>query len=115
MFKNYFIVALRQIKKNRGFSLLNILGLTIGLTCAILISLWVQDEVSYNKFHKKYEHRYQVFEKQNLWWNVCKSSRRLQNSNRSLRCLILIKNLRVIPKLKINGQIASPYCHLLTT
>lgn len=65
MFKNYFIIALRQVRKNKGFSLLNILGLSLGLACSILILLWVQDEVSYNKFHKKYDQLYQVFENHN--------------------------------------------------
>ena len=62
MLTNYLKIAFRHIKKNRGFSLLNMLGLSIGLTCAILILLWIQDEVGYNKFHSKYENLYQVLE-----------------------------------------------------
>ncbi len=60
MFKNYFIVALRQLKQNAGFTLLNVFGLALGLTCSLLILLWIQDELSYDKFHKKYETVYQV-------------------------------------------------------
>lgn len=54
MFRNYFIITFRQLKKNSGFSLLNMFGLALGLSCAILILLWVQDELSYDRFHKKY-------------------------------------------------------------
>ena len=60
MIKNYFKIAFRNLFKNKGFSLINILSLTIGLTCTILILLWVQDELSYNKFHTNYKNIYQV-------------------------------------------------------
>jgi len=53
MFKNYLKIALRQIKKYKGFSFINIVGLTLGMACCILILLWVQDELSYEDFHKK--------------------------------------------------------------
>ena len=64
MLKNYFKIALRHIRKNKGFSILNMLGLSLGLACVVLILLWIQDETSYNKFHKKYERLYQVMENQ---------------------------------------------------
>jgi putative ABC transport system permease protein len=64
MLKNYFKITLRHIKKNTGFSVLNILGLSLGLTCAILILLWIQDEVSYNRFHTRYQVLHQVFQHQ---------------------------------------------------
>jgi putative ABC transport system permease protein len=64
MFRNYLTIAIRHLKKNRGFSLLNMFGLSIGLACAILILLWIEDETSYNRFHKKYDHLYQVLENQ---------------------------------------------------
>lgn len=60
MLKNYFKIAWRNLFRNKGFSLTNILGLTIGITCTIFILLWVQDEVTYNKFHKNYNNIYQV-------------------------------------------------------
>ncbi|MGN6542700.1 MAG: ABC transporter permease, partial [Ginsengibacter sp.] len=60
MFKNYFKIAWRNLFRNKGFSLTNILGLTIGITCTIFIFLWVQDEVTYDKFHKNYDNIYQV-------------------------------------------------------
>lgn len=60
MFKNYIKIAWRNLFRNKGFSLTNILGLTIGMTCAILILLWVQDELNYNKSQKNYSSIYQV-------------------------------------------------------
>ncbi|HKR06188.1 MAG TPA: ABC transporter permease [Bacteroidia bacterium] len=64
MFKNYLKISLRHAKKNKGFSLINIFGLSLGMTCAILILLWVQDEVTYNRFHEKYTTLYQVMDNQ---------------------------------------------------
>lgn len=51
MFKNYLKVILRNIFSHKVYSLINILGLSIGITCAILIFLWVRDELRYDKFH----------------------------------------------------------------
>jgi putative ABC transport system permease protein len=64
MFKNYFKVAFRQLMKNKGFSFLNIWGLSMGIACAILILLWVNDEFSYNRFHKNFKQLYLVMENQ---------------------------------------------------
>lgn len=60
MLKNYFLIAWRNLLKNRGFSLTNLLGLAIGITCTLLIFLWVRDELTYDKFHKNYDNIYQV-------------------------------------------------------
>ena len=53
MFKNYFKIAFRNIIKNKLFSLINILGLAVGIACTIVILLFVQDELSYDQFHSK--------------------------------------------------------------
>ena len=53
MFKNYLKIAIRNLWRNKGFSIINISGLAIGMAAAILISLWVQNELSYDQFHKK--------------------------------------------------------------
>ena len=66
MLKNYFKIAWRNLFRNKGFSLTNILGLTIGMTCAILILLWVRDELSYNKEQKNYNEIYQVMANRNF-------------------------------------------------
>ena len=64
MIKNYFKTAFRQLKKNKGYSFLNILGLSLGMTCAMLILLWVNDEYQYNRFHKDYSGLYKIMENQ---------------------------------------------------
>src|SRR6476620_4645755 len=50
MIKNYLKTAFRNIWKTKGYSFLNIFGLAIGIACAGFIFLWVEDEVSYDKF-----------------------------------------------------------------
>ena len=60
MFKNYFKIAWRNLFRNKGFSLTNLLGLTIGMTCTVLIFLWVKDELGYDKFHANHKNVYQV-------------------------------------------------------
>ena len=60
MIKSYFNIGWRNLLGNKGFSLTNLLGLAIGMTSAILILLWVQDEVNYNKSQKNYHEIYQV-------------------------------------------------------
>jgi putative ABC transport system permease protein len=59
MFKNYLLIAFRNLKRNKLFSGLNIFGLGTGLACSLLIFLWVQDEVSYDRFntHERYLYR----------------------------------------------------------
>lgn len=58
MLKNYLKVAIRNLLKQKVFSFINIVGLAFGLCCAILISLWIFDELSYDKFHKKIDRLY---------------------------------------------------------
>jgi putative ABC transport system permease protein len=51
MFKNYFKVAWRNIVRHKGYSFLNIIGLAVGMACALFILFWVQDELSFDRFH----------------------------------------------------------------
>ncbi len=60
MFKNYLKVAFRNILKHKFFSLINILGMTIGVTACLLITLYVTDELSYDRFHTNAKQIYQV-------------------------------------------------------
>ncbi len=53
MIRNYFKIAFRSLLKNKSYSFLNIFGLTIGITCASLILLWVEDEVNFNSVFEK--------------------------------------------------------------
>lgn len=61
MLKNYLIVTFRNLLKNGFYSFINIAGLAIGITCSILILLWVSDETSYDKFLPKSDRLYQVW------------------------------------------------------
>ena len=63
MFKNYFKTAFRNLWKYKAFSLINILGLGLGLACSLLIMLWVYDEYSEDSFHKNGAQLYSVFER----------------------------------------------------
>jgi len=65
MFKNYLKTAFRNLWKNKAFSVINIMGLTLGMACSFLIMLWVNDEYSVDAFHKNGTQLYSVYERQN--------------------------------------------------
>ncbi|MEP7108290.1 MAG: ABC transporter permease [Ferruginibacter sp.] len=60
MIKNYFKIAFRNIIRHKAYSLINISGLAIGMACSILIFLWVQNELSYDRFHKNADLVYRI-------------------------------------------------------
>jgi putative ABC transport system permease protein len=60
MLRNYLLVALRNLWRNRAFSLINISGLSVGLAAGILLLLWVQDELSFDRFHRNVGKIYRV-------------------------------------------------------
>jgi putative ABC transport system permease protein len=60
MFKNYFTIALRNLSRNKIYAFINIAGLSIGLACAMLILLYVKDEVSYDRFHTNVQNVYRI-------------------------------------------------------
>lgn len=60
MIKNYFKIAFRSLFKNRTYSLINILGLTFGLTCFILIGLYIFDELTFDRAHKNADRVYRI-------------------------------------------------------
>jgi putative ABC transport system permease protein len=60
MLKNYFKISLRNILRNKTYSIINILGLSIGIACSILILLWIYDELSYDRFHKNANEIYRI-------------------------------------------------------
>src|ERR1700741_4998511 len=64
MFKNYLKTAFRNLWKNKAFSVINIMGLALGLACSLLIMLWVNDEYNVDAFHKNGAQLYSVYEKQ---------------------------------------------------
>ena len=60
MLKNYLKIAFRNLTNNKTFSFINIVGLAVGIACAVLIMLWVQYELSFDKFHKNADRLYKV-------------------------------------------------------
>ncbi|MEM1405756.1 MAG: ABC transporter permease [Bacteroidota bacterium] len=60
MFNNYIKVILRNLVKNKWFSLINVLGLTVGLTCSLIIYLYISQELSYDNFHNDSDRIYRI-------------------------------------------------------
>src|SRR5436190_10565618 len=71
MIKNYLKIAFRNLLRNKAFSIINISGLAIGMASAMLILLWIQNEVSYDQFHQKKDRIYEA-------WNKAHFSGKLQ-------------------------------------
>jgi len=77
MLWNYLKVTWRNIKRYKGYSFINIVGLAVGLACCILVLLWVQDELSYDRFHTNGDDLYRVVaewrktEPATHYWPVC--------------------------------------------
>lgn len=66
MVKNYLLIAIKNFRKQKLFSLINILGLTIGITCCLLLFLFIFNEFSYDKFHKNGKDVYRIMRVGNL-------------------------------------------------
>jgi putative ABC transport system permease protein len=64
MLKNYLKIAFRNLVKNKGYTFINISGLATGMAVALLIGLWVWDELNYNRYHKNYDRLAQVWQHQ---------------------------------------------------
>ncbi len=64
MFKNYIKIAFRSLWKSKAHSMINIFGLGLGITCCILISLFVRDEMTFDRFHSKADRIYRVYAKE---------------------------------------------------
>ena len=60
MFKNYLKVGLRNVRGYKGYSFINIFGLAIGIAACLLLSIWIQDELSYDRYHENANQIYRV-------------------------------------------------------
>ncbi|UII29782.1 ABC transporter permease [Fulvivirga ulvae] len=60
MFRNLFKIAVRNILKEKGYSIINILGLAIGITCSMFLGLYIMDELSYDRYHVNADNIYRV-------------------------------------------------------
>jgi len=67
MFKNHFKTAFRNLARNKVYSFINIAGLSLGLACAMLIMLYVKDEVSFDRFHKNVNNIYRIVSQRNKY------------------------------------------------
>ena len=67
MFKNFIITAIRNMNRQRGYTLINVSGLAVGIAACIIILLYVQNELSYDKYLKDHERIYRV---SRLWRNA---------------------------------------------
>jgi putative ABC transport system permease protein len=66
MLKNYLLTALRNLRKQKGFTVINLTGLGLGMACSLLILLWVQDERAVDGFHAKGDRLFYVYERNNM-------------------------------------------------
>jgi putative ABC transport system permease protein len=66
VFKNYFKIAFRNLIKKKGYSFINIAGLTLGITAFFLISVWVTFHLSFDRFHENARNIYRVMEKRHF-------------------------------------------------
>ncbi|TLV01027.1 ABC transporter permease [Dyadobacter luticola] len=66
MLKNYLKIAYRSLLKNKGYSAINIGGLAVGMAVAMLIGLWVYDELTYDRYHRNYDRLVQVMQHQHI-------------------------------------------------
>jgi putative ABC transport system permease protein len=60
MIANYFKIAIRNIRRHKGYSIINIAGLSVGMACTILILLWVQHELSFDRYHENADQIYRL-------------------------------------------------------
>ena len=79
MLKNYFKIAWRNLLRNKIFSAIKILGLSIGLTVCMLIFLYVKDELSYDQFHENKTQLYRIMQEIHI---SDQPERKVGNTNR---------------------------------
>lgn len=64
MFKNYFTIAFRHLRRQKLYSVINILGLAVGIACFLIILIFIQHELSYDRFHTNADRIYRVVQQQ---------------------------------------------------
>jgi putative ABC transport system permease protein len=84
MIKNYFKTAWRNMMRNKTSSFINVSGLSIGIACVLMIVIYIQNELSYDKFHKDADRIFQV---------TLKGSMEARNSGQAIHRLLVGKAL----------------------
>ena len=106
MLKNYLKIALRNLRRSKIFSFINITGLAVGMASAILILLWIQNELSYDQFHEKKDRIYEA-------WNRAIFSGKLQSWSTTPK--VLAKTMqRDFPEVEEATRVDWQYGHLFT-
>lgn len=80
MLRNYFKTAFRNLKRNRVYSLINLLGLSVGITCALLLYLYIKDEMNYDQHHSQADRIYRY----TTQWDFAGENSRESNSSGKL-------------------------------
>ena len=97
MLKNYFKTAWRNLIRNKAFSIINISGLALGITCSMLIVLWVRDEKSVDGFHKNGKYLFQVYERNFFAGKI--------NADYPTQGLLAQELKKVIPEIKYSSGV----------
>jgi putative ABC transport system permease protein len=106
MILNYLKLAFRNILKSKGFSMINIVGLAIGMASAILIMLWISNEISYDQFHEKKDRIYEA-------WNRTSFNGGVQSWNTTPK--ILAKTMQQdFPEIEKMSRVNWPNTFLMT-
>ena len=66
MLKNYLQIAIRNMKRDKIFTMINIIGLAVGITCFIALAVYIVNEFSYDKYNKKADQIYRVYVQSNI-------------------------------------------------
>lgn len=96
MLRNYFKIAWRNLLKNKTFSFINILGLSLGMGCSLVILLWVQDEVAMDRFHQADSRLYRVMGNQQYTGAV--------NTYASIPGILAENIVKDIPEIQLASQ-----------
>ncbi len=105
MLKNYIKIAFRNLRRNKIFSGINILGLAIGMASALIIMLWIQHEISYDTFHEKKARIYEA-------WNQAPMSGEIYTWHNTPKVLARTME-KDFPEVEQVARIDIPYPHLL--
>jgi putative ABC transport system permease protein len=97
MIKNYLKTAWRNLLKNKTFSLINIMGLAFGMTCSLLIMLWLQDELQMDRFHANDKRLFRVMENQHYAGSI--------NTYNSTPGILAENIVKEIPEIQMASQL----------
>lgn len=100
MIKNYLLIAIRSLKKQMAYSSINIFGLALGLAATLLITLWISDELSYDRFHENGKNIYRV--------SVEFRSGEMSNRSNVSPAVLLPSMLKDVPELESGVRLFNP-------